>query len=95
MARCIRRSRSCEVSSVSRLLRSQRFRAGAARVLMDAGLVLGGALVLAAVSMLVGRDGGLAYDTRAYYLAGRSIINGTTLYSQASVSDLGDRKSVV
>jgi hypothetical protein len=59
---------------------------------MDAGLVLGGALVLAAVSMLVGRDGGLAYDTRAYYLAGRSILNGTSLYSQASVSDLGAYK---
>ena len=70
-------------------LRSERFRGIGVRILMDAGLVLGGALVLAAASVLIGRDGGLAYDTRAYWLAARHVLDGTTLYSQASVSDLG------
>lgn len=59
------------------------------RLLTDAGLVLGGALALAAVVALVGGDGGLAYDTRAYWLAGRHLLEGTTLYSPATVSDLG------
>lgn len=62
------------------------------RVLTDAGLVLGGALALAAVALLVGRDGGLAYDTRAYWQAARHALDGTTLYSPATVSDLGAYK---
>ena len=59
---------------------------------MDAGLVLGGALLLAAGSLIVGRDGGLAYDTRAYWLAAKHVLDGTTLYTPASVSDLGAYK---
>lgn len=62
------------------------------RLLTDAGLVVGGALVLAAVAVLVGRDGGLAYDTRAYWQAARHALDGTTLYSPATVSDLGAYK---
>ncbi|MFI5258483.1 MAG: glycosyltransferase family 87 protein [Candidatus Limnocylindrales bacterium] len=70
-------------------MRSERFRTAAARVLLDVGLVLGGALALAAVAVIVGLDGGLAYDTRAYLLAARHVLDGTPLYTQASVSDLG------
>lgn len=76
----------------SRPIRSKRLRAVGARVLVDAGLVVGGALALAAIAVLVGRDGGLAYDTRAYWLAGRHILDGSTLYTPASVSDLGAYK---
>jgi hypothetical protein len=61
-------------------------------VLLDAGLVLGGALILAAVAVLVGHDGGLAYDTRAYWQAARHVLDGTALYTPASVSDLGAYK---
>jgi Glycosyltransferase family 87 len=64
-------------------------RALAARILLDAGLVLGGALVLAALAVLVGHDGGLAYDTRAYWQAAQHVLDGSPLYTPASVSDLG------
>ena len=56
------------------------------------GLVAGGALALAAVAVLTAHDGGLAYDTRAYWLAARHLLDGTALYSQATVSDLGAYK---
>ena len=64
----------------------------AGRILLDVGLILGGALAFAAVALVVSRDGGLAYDTRAYWLAARHVLDGTTLYSQATVSDLGAYK---
>ena len=69
-------------------IRSERLRAIAARVLLDAGLVLGGALAFAAVALIVGHDGGLAYDTRAYWLAGRHVLDGTPLYVRADYSTL-------
>ena len=69
--------------------RANRGRALLLHILTDAGLVIGGSLVLAAVALLVGRDGGLAYDTKAYWLAARHVLDGTTLYAPASVSDLG------
>lgn len=77
------------MSLVSRSLRSERVQRMAARILIDAGLVLGGTLALAAASVLIGRDGGLAYDTRAYWLAARHVLDSTALYTPASVSDLG------
>jgi len=64
----------------------------AARILLDVGLVAGGALALAAVAVLTAHDGGLAYDTRAYWLAARHLLDGTALYSQATVWDLGAYK---
>jgi len=57
-------------------------------ILTDAGLVLGGALAFAAVALAVGHDGGLAYDTRAYWLAGRHVLDGTPLYVRADYSTL-------
>jgi hypothetical protein len=77
------------MSLFSRTWGSQRFRAVAAHLLLDAGLVLGGALALAAASVVIRNDGGLAYDTRAYWLAARHVLDGTALYTPASVSDLG------
>ena len=56
------------------------------------GTVLGGSLALASALYLIGHDGGRAYDTQAYWLAGRRVLDGTALYSQASVSDLGAYK---
>jgi hypothetical protein len=76
------------VSLIARSLRSERLRAITARVLLDAGLVLGGALAFAAVALAVGHDGGLAYDTRAYWLAGRHVLDGTPLYVRADYSTL-------
>jgi Glycosyltransferase family 87 len=80
------------VNSIARSIRSERFRPLAVRILLDAGLVLGGALILAAAAVLIGRDGGLAYDTRAYWLAAKHVLDGTPLYSPATVSDLGAYK---
>jgi len=71
---------------------SDRARSVATRVLTDAGLVVGGALALAAAAVLIGHDGGLAYDTRAYLLAAQHVLDGTALYTPASVSDLGAYK---
>jgi hypothetical protein len=78
--------------TLSESLRSAKSRALAARILLDVGLVLGGALALAAVAVIVGHDGGLAYDTRAYWMAARHVLDGSPLYTQASVSDLGAYK---
>ena len=64
----------------------------ASRILLDLGLVVGGALALAAAAVLTAHDGGLAYDTRAYWQAARHVLDGTALYSPASVSDLGAYK---
>ena len=77
---------------IPRSIRSARLSPMAGRILLDAGLILGGALAFAAVALVVSRDGGLAYDTRAYWLAARHVLDGTALYSQATVSDLGAYK---
>jgi hypothetical protein len=63
-----------------------------ARLLLDSGLIAGGALAIAAVAVITVHDGGLAYDTRAYWLAARHLLDGTALYSPATVSDLGAYK---
>jgi hypothetical protein len=64
----------------------------AVRLLLDAGLVAGGALALTAAIALIGHDGGLAYDTRAYWQAAANVLNGHELYAPATVSDLGAYK---
>ena len=72
--------------------RSRPARAIALRALTDVGLVLGGALALAALYTIVQDQGGVAYDTRAYWLAARHVLDGTALYTPATVSDLGAYK---
>jgi len=67
-------------------------RALIAHILTDAGMVLGGALALAAFITLVKGDGGLAYDTRAYWLAAKHVLDGSPLYAPATVSTLGAYK---
>jgi len=69
-----------------------RRRSLAGRVFLDLGLVLGGTLLLAAAALMIRNDGGLAYDTRAYWLAARHVLDGTNLYAPATVSDLGAYK---
>jgi len=64
-------------------------RAMVAQVLTDAGMVLGGALAIASTFVLIRGDGGLAYDTHAYWLAGRHVLDGTPLYVRADYSSLG------
>ena len=61
----------------------------ATRILIDVGLILGGSFALVALVAMVHTDGGLAYDTHAYWLAAKHILDGTTLYSPASPSELG------
>ncbi|HEX7490226.1 MAG TPA: glycosyltransferase family 87 protein [Candidatus Limnocylindrales bacterium] len=78
--------------STSRVLKSERFRRVAARIALDGGLVLGGALALVAFLGIVQNHGGLGYATRAYWLACRHVLDGSPLYSQATVSDLGAYK---
>ncbi len=67
-------------------------RAAQLHLLMDIGLVLGGALAVAAAVTLIQGDGGLAYDTRAYWLAAKHVLDGSGLYSPATVSTLGAYK---
>jgi hypothetical protein len=64
----------------------------ALRILTDACLVFGGLVALTWTIQIVQNQGGFAYDTHAYWLAGRNILDGTTLYKPASVSDLGAYK---
>jgi hypothetical protein len=64
----------------------------ALRIATDVGLALGGSLAIAAAAVIIAGDGGLAYDTRAYWLAAQHALDGTALYSQATVSDLGAYK---
>jgi hypothetical protein len=73
-------------------LRSGRVPASAGRLLMDAGLVLGGSLALIVTAWVIARDGGLAYDTHAYWLAAGRILDGTNLYMPATVSEFGAYK---
>lgn len=66
-----------------------RWRAAARRLLLDIGLVAGGTGALVAAYGIVRSDWGLAYDTHAYWLAGRHLLDGVALYSPASPSALG------
>ncbi len=70
-------------------LRPRRTRVFVARVLTDLGLVLGGALALAALYTVVQDHGGLAYDTHAYWLAARNVLDGAPLYQSGPYSALG------
>ncbi len=63
-------------------------RAALTRVLTDAGLVLGGALAIAALIVIAGDHSGLGYDTPSYWLAGRHVIDGTPLYQADPYSTL-------
>jgi Glycosyltransferase family 87 len=59
------------------------------RVLVDVGLVAGGTSAVAFVLVLVLANGGLAYDTHAYWLAARHVLDGATLYAPATVDEFG------
>jgi hypothetical protein len=63
-------------------------RALAAHVLTDVGLVLGGALALAALILIAQDNWGLGYDTPSYWLAGRHVIDGAPLYQADPYSTL-------
>ncbi|HET7677516.1 MAG TPA: glycosyltransferase [Candidatus Limnocylindrales bacterium] len=53
------------------------------------GSGVGWGLALAAFIVLIRHDGGRAYDAHAYWLAGRAVLEGRTLYEPASISELG------
>jgi hypothetical protein len=57
-------------------------------VLTDAGLVLGGALALAALISIAQDNCGLGYDTPSYWLAGRHVLDGAPLYQADPYSTL-------
>jgi hypothetical protein len=63
-------------------------RATLIHVLTDAGLVLGGALAIAALISIAGDHSGLGFDTPSYWLAGRHVIEGTPLYQADPYSTL-------
>ena len=65
------------------------FRRVVHRLLPDLALVAGGTGAVVAACVIVRSDWGLAYDTHAYWLAGRHLLDGAALYSPASPSDLG------
>ena len=60
----------------------------ALRLLTDLGLVLGGALALAALVTIVKDHGGLGYDTPSYWLAGQHVLQGSRLYQADPYSTL-------
>ena len=68
---------------------SPRLRHVAIRVLTDAGLAVGGALAIAAMIAIAQDNGGLGYDTPAFWLAGRHVLEGARLYGADSYSALG------
>ena len=68
--------------------RAQRRRALFLHILTDAGLVLGGALSLAAFVKIAGDHGGLGYDTPSYWLAGKNVLAGAHLYDTDPYSTL-------
>jgi hypothetical protein len=61
----------------------------ALRLLTDVGLVVGGALAVAALVLIAGDHQGLGYDTPAYLLAGRHAMEGSRLYTDAPYTTLG------
>ena len=68
--------------------RAGRARAVLIHVLTDAGLVLGGALAIAAMVAIAQDYGGLGYDTPSYWLAGRHVLEGAHLYDADPYSTL-------
>jgi hypothetical protein len=68
--------------------RANRGRALILHILTDAGLVLGGALGLAAFVAIAGDHGGLGYDTPSYWLAGKNVLAGAHLYDTDPYSTL-------
>jgi hypothetical protein len=69
--------------------RPQRAKDLALRLVIDLGLVVGGTLAVAMLAVLIRGDGGLAYDTRAYWLAAQHVLDGSPLYVKAEYSSLG------
>ena len=76
----------------ARFVLSPQLQATLKHLLLDLGLVLGLAAVILEIQAVVLPNGGLAYDTRAYWLAAQHLVNGGPLYSPATVSDLGAYK---
>ena len=67
---------------------SPRLQANLKHLLLDLGLALGLGAIIIAVLVVVLPNGGLAYDTRAYWLAARNVLNGQPLYVKADYSTL-------
>ncbi len=59
------------------------------RLLLDAGLITGGGLMFAALIVIIRNDGGLGYDTPAYWLAARHAAEGAPLYTTDRYTTLG------
>jgi hypothetical protein len=68
--------------------RRRRTRATLIHVLTDVGLVVGGALALAALISIAQDSWGLGYDTPSYWLAGRHVLDGAPLYQRDPYSTL-------
>jgi hypothetical protein len=77
------------VTGLTSAFRGDRGRALIVRILTDAGLVVGGSLVLAALAVLVRDNSGLGYDTPSYWLAARHVAEGAPLYTADKYTTLG------
>ncbi len=64
-------------------------RAIALGILTDVGLVLGGAIALAALVVIAKDNSGIGFDTPSYWYAGRHVIEGAPLYQPDPYSTLG------
>lgn len=70
-------------------MKSERFRRIAGRIVLDAGLVVGGTFALVAFIAIVQDHGGLGYDTPAFWLAGRHVLEGSPLYQADPYTTFG------
>ena len=65
--------------------RDPRFRS----LLLTAASATGYGVAVAALVLLLRHNGGLAFDARAYWLAGRNVLGGAPLYAPVSIDALG------
>ena len=57
--------------------------------LLTGGSATGYAMLIAAMAILIAGNGGHGYDSYAYWLAGRNVVEGQPLYWQNAVDALG------
>jgi hypothetical protein len=75
--------------SAVRLPSSPRVRSLAARLLLDLGLAVGGALAVVSFVVIARDNSGLGYDTPSYWLAARHVLDGLPLYTSDRYTTLG------
>jgi len=72
----------------ARFTKSTKLQVNLKHLFLDLGLALGLAGIILGVLTIVPPNGGLAYDTHAYWLAARNVLNSQVLYVKADYSTL-------